>query len=1028
MKKNRSKKARFLPSLTLTTIAFLCAYVALGSWVFQTIGQPYREFLERAEEEGFALRKDIEDADRLNTDKISGCFSWVGMDIEEYDEIKKREKEKSVLDALPKSRRVPNKFMPGFSVAQLQKMVNTRSNPNVDGLKDAVNKRVDFLLSFHKEGEKNMWVLEMAKDNDDLYNVLRNVPWVLGYGLDLPQSMETAAGVYCLRTLAGVTITVTPSPTEGKEGEENKTIEIPLIDKSDDSKIIPWHFTKVNVTRGKKKKKKGGKHKGEWKKKKGRKHKGEWKKKKGGKHKGEWRLKRADYVPRQPRDEEVEDVEVENEKGPVEIVLSLFCEETKETLLVTLEELRDDYELVSNHNPFGSCSMADPGKFKDSHEAGEVYLRDDKVAGCYHRCPIVYARFIKDLLEIAKTGHQELVRLLRRLLQEFVKKFKKELEFGGYGRGKTKGSQDGGYKKERLNCVGHGECNLGAFRDHKGGARHAHSDTMPRYYAGVVKETAQWFQFTLLCVGLTFFELRALGLPFNHSQIRLVNTRVTGRLHVDTLRTFAVEPCFRFLCSPDDRDRMAFVQFEGFKLKRDILVLSGGNGDRFFILKDLHCLEREIAVTGDWNLEDFLNNTVCELNVYRAEKSGGKTSYKFEKLLLPFNEVYNVETKGREKFLVLGELKDKDNNSAALLTDTKIYSITNRSTSTSQIPTLTKEAVAQMVVECGTRYIKGKGGVDKFKPVELNKKLYYVDSSLTTEDETVEVKGTEPAQTFLPHHLALPQWYPHTNVSFWGVRKKLLLRVFMVPESLRNSPATTSKEEVEKLLKNSKHEGIRSKVETLNDKRGRIINQKRDNEKKRIKMENQRLKEKESATFVPGLGFSGFWYTLGRINSIPSAEYEKGEYYCFSAGCLAVSARFLNKDIESVARTALDAQGRWRDGELGRYSVATDFVDTLLSKSPGPDSASVSDDSWLPKVKVITTSWYGLVPVVTQARTREELKGLLIKTSFIPFATGFGLSAEDGEMDGGFSMLLHPRCKRAIYLPVSWDMVSNILN
>ena len=184
----------------------------------------------------------------------------------------------------------------------------------------------------------------------------------------------------------------------------------------------------------------------------------------------------------------------------------------------------------------------------------------------------------------------------------------------------------------------------------------------------------------------------------------------------------------------------------------------------------------------------------------------------------------------------------------------------------------------------------------------------------------------------------------------------------------------------------------------------------------------------ESATFVPGLGFSGFWYTLGRINSIPSAEYEKGEYYCFSAGCLAVSARFLNKDIESVARTALDAQGRWRDGELGRYSVATDFVDTLLSKSPGPDSASVSDDSWLPKVKVITTSWYGLVPVVTQARTREELKGLLIKTSFIPFATGFGLSAEDGEMDGGFSMLLHPRCKRAIYLPVSWDMVSNILN
>jgi len=93
-----------------------------------TVGQPYREFLERAEEEGFDVMegeerlraealhtfKDIEDTERINTDKVSGWFSWVGMDIEEYDEAKKREKEKSVLDALPKSRRVPNKYMPGF--------------------------------------------------------------------------------------------------------------------------------------------------------------------------------------------------------------------------------------------------------------------------------------------------------------------------------------------------------------------------------------------------------------------------------------------------------------------------------------------------------------------------------------------------------------------------------------------------------------------------------------------------------------------------------------------------------------------------------------------------------------------------------------------------------------------------------------------------------------------------------------------------------------------------------------------------
>ncbi|GMI39282.1 hypothetical protein TrCOL_g10643 [Triparma columacea] len=179
------------------------------------------------------------------------------------------------------------------------------------------------------------------------------------------------------------------------------------------------------------------------------------------------------------------------------------------------------------------------------------------------------------------------------------------------------------------------------------------------------------------------------------------------------------------------------------------------------------------------------------------------------------------------------------------------------------------------------------------------------------------------------------------------------------------------------------------------------------------------------STFVPGLGFSGFWYTFGRINSLSASEYASGEYYCFSAGCLAVSARFLNKDVQEVARTALDAQGRWRSGNLTRYEVATDFVDTLLSRDEGDEEGG---DEWLEKVKVITTSWYGLMPVVTQAKTREELKGLLIKTSFIPFATGFGLAAEDGEMDGGFSMLFHPRCKKAIYLPVRWDMFKNILN
>ena len=75
---------------------FLLLYSICLYFVISTIGHPYRDFLLRAEETG-----------RLNTDKIGGWFSWVGMDTEEYDQLKKKEKEQSVLDAMPKKMRVP---------------------------------------------------------------------------------------------------------------------------------------------------------------------------------------------------------------------------------------------------------------------------------------------------------------------------------------------------------------------------------------------------------------------------------------------------------------------------------------------------------------------------------------------------------------------------------------------------------------------------------------------------------------------------------------------------------------------------------------------------------------------------------------------------------------------------------------------------------------------------------------------------------------------------------------------------------
>ena len=56
---------------------------------------------------------DINNPDRRKSDKV-GWFDFLSMDIEEAADAKKRAKEQSVLDSLPKHMRVPGKYMPEF--------------------------------------------------------------------------------------------------------------------------------------------------------------------------------------------------------------------------------------------------------------------------------------------------------------------------------------------------------------------------------------------------------------------------------------------------------------------------------------------------------------------------------------------------------------------------------------------------------------------------------------------------------------------------------------------------------------------------------------------------------------------------------------------------------------------------------------------------------------------------------------------------------------------------------------------------
>ena len=92
------------------------------------MGTPYTQFLLKAEREGFTVMEgsaklraelshalgDITDENRYDSSKKLGWFDWLHMDIDEHAALKKRQKEQTVLDSLPKSQRVPKRYAPTF--------------------------------------------------------------------------------------------------------------------------------------------------------------------------------------------------------------------------------------------------------------------------------------------------------------------------------------------------------------------------------------------------------------------------------------------------------------------------------------------------------------------------------------------------------------------------------------------------------------------------------------------------------------------------------------------------------------------------------------------------------------------------------------------------------------------------------------------------------------------------------------------------------------------------------------------------
>ena len=185
-----------------------------------------------------------------------------------------------------------------------------------------------------------------------------------------------------------------------------------------------------------------------------------------------------------------------------------------------------------------------------------------------------------------------------------------------------------------------------------------------------------------------------------------------------------------------------------------------------------------------------------------------------------------------------------------------------------------------------------------------------------------------------------------------------------------------------------------------------------------------------------GGGFAGFWYHLGVFQGL-TEELQKFEYYCYSSGCLSLVLAFMNANFETTFGTCRDIQQSWRVGNISRYDMVDWFVDELVTTSP----TAAKELDFLNKINVLVTTAKDGVQM-RKAQDLQELKDLLIKTTWIPYVTGKGIlkqtvnattmfgahHQEESFVDGGFSRNLHPACEKNINVPVTWKTTIHSLD
>jgi hypothetical protein len=85
----------------------------------------------------------------------------------------------------------------------------------------------------------------------------------------------------------------------------------------------------------------------------------------------------------------------------------------------------------------------------------------------------------------------------------------------------------------------------------------------------------------------------------------------------------------------------------------------------------------------------------------------------------------------------------------------------------------------------------------------------------------------------------------------------------------------------------------------------------------------------------------------------------------------------MNTTLDEAIYSGFAVQDAWNTGSLNRFELVDKFFDDIV-----PSNSTVSLEDFLPRLKILVTT-LGEGVRITQATDRDELKDLIVKTTWV---------------------------------------------